>query len=111
MVEVGCGGRHATAGEHAGAVAGLDKAALGGGGASSGGSGIDEGAGVGVGDGPSPLRPCLVLRDLAGDVGDDGPVPGQVTGVVVELDESGEVNVDVDDTVAGCRRGAAKKVQ
>ncbi len=112
VVEVAVGGGHATAGEHTVGVVGLDFSALAGGGASSGDAVVDDLAGVGVGDGVAPFGSGLLLGDLAGDVGDDGPVAGEFSGVVVELGEGGEVDVDVDYSgTAGGLVGAVEEVE
>ena len=76
VVEVAVDGRHPTAGKDTGPLAGFDVAALGGGGSAAGNPVVDHESGVGVGQSPPPFRSRLVFCDLAGDVGDDRPIPG-----------------------------------
>ena len=76
VVEVAVDGRHPTTGADAAAVTGFDVAALPGSGPPSGDAVVDGQATVGVGQSPPPLGTGLVFGDLAGDVGDDRPVPG-----------------------------------
>ena len=63
-------------------MAGFDVAALAGGGPAAGDAVVDDLAGVGMGQGPTPFGVRLVFCDLAGDVGDDRPVSGQLAGIV-----------------------------
>jgi hypothetical protein len=98
-ITVGCG--HPASGGDTGPVSGMDVALLAGFGSSSGGSVVDDHSGVGVGDGVPPFGLLLVFGDLAGDVGDDWSVSGEVSGVVVEFGEGGEVNADVDGAFLG----------
>ena len=78
MVEVGLRGGHPASGKHALAVAGGDAAALRGGGAATGGSVLNRQPGGGIGDGEAALPVGLCGHGLASDVGDDGPVAGQL---------------------------------
>ena len=56
---------------------------------------IDQ-TGVGMGQSPAPFGSRLVFCDLAGDVGDDRPIPGQFSRIVGQSGQSGQVDVDVD---------------
>ncbi len=101
VVEVGVGGGHATAGEYAVGIGGFDLATVAGGGASAGDAVVDDLAGFGISHSEAPLAFVLLLGDLAGDVGDYGPVAGEFSGVVVELGEGGEVDVNIDGASPG----------
>jgi hypothetical protein len=53
---------------------------------------------------------CLLLEDVAGEVGHDRSEAGQLAGVVVEAEQRGQVDGEVDRAGAGCgcyRAGAA----
>ncbi len=82
MVEVTIDCRHAAPGEDAGAVPGLGAAAQGGGGPTPGGALVEHVSGVGVVDGVAPFGVVGVGGDLAGDVGDDRAVAGELTRVL-----------------------------
>lgn len=84
VVDVRADGGGAAAGVDAGGVAGLDFAALGGGGSAPGDPIADRLAGVGVVDGIAPLAAGLGFGDLAGEVGDHRPIAGQLARVLVE---------------------------
>jgi hypothetical protein len=96
MVEVTVAGGHTAAREDAGPVAGFDVASLPAVGPPPRSSLVERHPGVGVGDGPSPLGLVLLGGDLAGEVGDDRPVPGQFSGILGQSDERGQVDVEID---------------
>ena len=101
MVEVALPRRHPTTRVDARAIVGFDRTSLPGGGAATGDPVGDDLFGLGVGDRVPPLGFGLALGDLSCDVGDYGAVAGKLAGVLVELGEGGEVDVDVDDSSAG----------
>ena len=92
VVEVAVDRRHAASGEDTGEVGGGDLTLLACGGSAAGDAGGDRMSAVGVGDGPSPGRALLPLADLSGEVGDDRSVAGEVTGLICETGEGGEVD-------------------
>ncbi|GBE21508.1 hypothetical protein BMS3Bbin01_00853 [bacterium BMS3Bbin01] len=98
VVEVAARGGHAASGEDTGRVAGLDESALAGGGPPPGGTAVGGLSGIGVGDGEAPLTGLVLFGDVSGDVGDDGPVAGQLAGMVAEIRQGFEVDTDFDDT-------------
>lgn len=100
MVEVTGSGGHPTSGEDTGRVAALDMAALIRVGATTGAAVMDRLAAVAVGAGPSPLDLVLLFCDLAGDVGDDWPKPGQLPRIFREACQGFEVDMDMHDTPA-----------
>jgi hypothetical protein len=82
MVEVAFDGGHPTAGKDTVAVASLNVPSLGGSGPTSGDAVVNHQPALGVSQSPAPLRTSLVFRDLASDVGDDRPVPGQLARII-----------------------------
>ena len=98
VVQVAAAGRYPAAGEDAGAVAGLDGAALRCCGASAGGAVVERQPGVGVGDAEAPLASAVGFGDLAGDVGDHRPVAGELARRLGESAEGGEIDTEFHDT-------------
>ena len=72
-----------------------DDALLLGGGPSPGDSHADGLASIRVGNHKFPDAISVLVGDLSGHVGDDRPVAGQITWVVGESGEGGEVDADV----------------
>jgi hypothetical protein len=100
VVEVTVDGRHSTTRKNAGGVAAFDVPALSGGGSPAGDAVVDGLAALRMSDGPSPLGVLLLLNNLAGDVGDDRSVSGQLARVVSEPGQGFQVDLDVDHTFA-----------
>ncbi len=65
---------------------------------------------VSVGDHIAPFGVMVVGGDLAGDVGDDGPVSGQVAGSVGEPGEGGQVDGERDRPSMGTLPDAFEEV-
>lgn len=102
MVEVAVRGGHATPRKDTSLIAGFDGAALVGGGATPGGPVVQGPAGGGVRDRVAPFGVLLFCGDLSGDVGNDGPVAGELARVLRQAGEGVEIHVEVDHaTVTG----------
>ena len=97
MVEVAGPGGHAAAGEDTGPIAGFDNPAHGGGGAALGGADMDRHPRLGMRHHIPPLSVPLLGSDLAGDVGDDRPIPVQVPGRLSQSGQGVQVDLEVDD--------------
>jgi len=96
VVEVAVGGWHPTAREDAILVAAFDVPPLSTGGSPASDAVMDDLAGLRMGDGPSPLGVLLLLGDLAGNVGDDRSISGQLAWIVDEPGQGLQVDMDVD---------------
>jgi hypothetical protein len=69
-----------------------------GGGSASGGAGVDDPAGLRVGGGPPPWTITLITGDLAGDIGDHRAEPDQLTGILSETGQGGEIDPELHPT-------------
>ena len=98
MVEVAVDGGHPTTRKHAGPVPGFDMATLPGIGPPSGDAVVHHLAGVGMGQSPPPFSSGLGFCDLAGDVGNDRPITGQLSRIPSESGQGGQVDVDIDNS-------------
>jgi hypothetical protein len=106
VIEIAFSSGHAATGVDAGAVASVDITLLLCGRPVVSGADEDEISGVRVGDGESYLGGSMGLCHLASDVGDDRFVSAELSGVVGELGEGAEIDVDVDGTAAAASRRA-----
>ena len=95
MVEVADGGGLQAAGGDAGFVAGSDERGFACRGSAFGDAVVAQVAVV-VDDAVPPLRVGLFQGNLTGDVGEDGSVAGDDGGVVVEVGQSGQSDLNVD---------------
>ena len=111
VVEVAVGGGAAASGEGTGAVSGFDVAALRRGGSPAGGAVGDDLSGVGVGDGVTPFGVVLVVGDLAGDVGDDRSVAGELSGMFNKPGQRVEIDMEVDHAAAAGLGGVVGAVE
>lgn len=111
VIDIAIGGRHPATREDAGGLVGLDLTLLIGGRPPAGDSVVDDPAGVWIGCLKPPLGLGLVVGYLAGDVGDDRPVAGQLAGVVGKPCQSVEIYVDVDNATLAVLARALEKVE
>ena len=94
MVEVTVDGRHATPGETAGGVECSDHACLSNGGTSTDRNGVEWLTGFGVGDHRRPSTLGLIGSYLAGDLSDDRAITTQLTWLVIQSGQSGQIGMN-----------------
>jgi hypothetical protein len=96
MVDVTVVTVHPAGGEDTFGISDLDETFLGSGGPSPGGEDVDEL--VLVVDPVPPFRLVGISDQLAGDVGDDWSPSGYLSGLVIQFQQRGQVDPDIDHT-------------